>query len=329
MKKIFLIAVLILIFVINRAEVCGCTGLPVDLRVITAIDTTEIISIGGIKQLISIKGENKENPILLFLHGGPGSSLMEPADKFTDRLQKEFVVVQWDQRETGGTLKLNPSPKKLTVKLMQDDTYEVVKLLLKKFNHKKLYLASHSWGSVLAFNIADKYPELLSAYIAISPIIDQLKSAKLTEKTLKEWALKNKNEQALKELALVKIPFQQEEDLFYSQKWLFIRNGVEFAKKDDFKSKYYAWMSVWFPVWKESIGGNLFKDLPSVKCPVYFIEGNADGLAAHAIVEDYYKFLKAPKKDFFWFSNSGHTIFNTEPEKLQEVIITEILRKNK
>lgn len=317
MKKIFVMTVLVLAASIGRGET------------LAKIDTTEIISIGGVKQFISIKGRNKDNPVLLFLHGGPGSSMVEAADKFTDKLQDEFVVVQWDQRETGQTLKLNASPEKLTVKLLQNDTYEVIKLLLKKFNHKKLYLVSHSWGSVLAFNMVDKHPELLSAYIAISPIIDQVKSAQLTEQTLKEWALKDNNELALKELNLVKIPFEKEEDLFYSQKWLFIRNGVEFAKKDDFRSKYYAWMSVWFPVWKESTGNNLFKSLPVVNCPVYFIEGNADGLSAHTIVEDYYKFLKAPKKDFFWFSHSGHTVFNTEPEKLQEVIIDKILRKKR
>jgi pimeloyl-ACP methyl ester carboxylesterase len=317
MKNIFLIAVLVLTSFTGRGEV------------LAKIDTTEIISVGRIKQFISIKGRNKDNPVLLFLHGGPGSSMIAAADKFTDKLQDEFVVVQWDQRETGETLKLNPSPEKLTVKLLQNDTYEVIKLLLKKFNHQKLYLVSHSWGSVLAFNIADKHPELLAAYIAISPIIDQQKSAQLTEQTLKEWALKNNNELALKELNLVKIPFEKEEDLFYSQKWLFIRNGVEFAKKDDFRSKYYAWMSVWFPVWKESIGNNLFKSLPAVNCPVYFIEGNADDLSAHTIVEDYYKFLKAPQKDFFWFNHSGHTVFNTEPEKLQEVIIDKILRKKR
>src|SRR5271154_108319 len=73
------------------------------------IHSSEAIEIGGIKQWISIKGLNGTDPVLLFLHGGPGNSAMSYADGFTSELQKHFVVVQWDQRESGKTAKLNSS----------------------------------------------------------------------------------------------------------------------------------------------------------------------------------------------------------------------------
>ncbi|MEJ0055520.1 MAG: hypothetical protein WDN75_07610 [Bacteroidota bacterium] len=65
------------------------------------IHSEEAINIGGIKQWISIKGTDSKDPVLLFLHGGPGNSAMGYADKFTGELQKHFVVIQWDQRESG------------------------------------------------------------------------------------------------------------------------------------------------------------------------------------------------------------------------------------
>lgn len=289
------------------------------------IDTTEVVQIGGIKQFIKLQGVDNTKPLLLFLHGGPGTSLIPVADAFTNKLKEQFVVVQWDQREAGETLKLNHSTEKLSLQLLQKDTEEIIQYLLKKYNRKKLFLVSHSFGSMLGFDFAEKHPELLYAYIPISAIVDQLKSEKLTMEMLNKWAKETNNTEAAKELALVKVPFEKEDDLFYSQKWLFIHNGVDFAKEASFKAKYHDWLAIWFPMWKKSVTKNLFKTLPELKCPVYFIEGIGDQQKSHYLIEDYYKFVKAPKKELFWFDKSGHTVFNSEPEKLQQVIIEKIL----
>lgn len=290
-----------------------------------AYDTTEEVMLGGIRQFISIKGYDSEAPILLFLHGGPGSSLMPVAERLTDSLQTAFLVVIWDQRETGTTASLNTSDQELTHQLFQQDTYELIQYLLAKLHRKKLYLVSHSWGSVLGFEMALKHPELLHAYIPISPIIDQEAAARLTVKMLQKRARRENNETALRELAQVKIPFESQDDLFYSQKWLFIHNGVDFATKEDFKEKYYAWMATWFPMWKASVEQSLFETIPEIDCPIYFFEGNYDKQKSHNLVRSYCRRLKAPKKQFFWFRRSGHTIFNTEPEKIQRLLIEIIL----
>jgi pimeloyl-ACP methyl ester carboxylesterase len=317
MKKISFLLILLSMSLV-------CQSQKVENSNVVKIDTTEIVQIGGIKQFISIKGNNKENPILLFLHGGPGTSLVESSEKFTEKLKNEFVVINWDQRETGETLKLNSANENLTPELFKNDTYELIKYVLDKFKREKLYLVSHSWGSVLGFDIAEKHSELLYAYIPISPIIDQNKASKLTMEMLNNWAVKTKNNDAIAELNLVKVPFETQNDLFYSQKWLFIHNGVEFAKKEDFKTNYYKWLARWFPIWKKSVENNLFETLPKINCPIYFIEGNGDKLKSHYIVKEYCEFIQAPKKKLFWMKKSGHTVFNSEPEKLQEIIIEKI-----
>ncbi|PIF46637.1 pimeloyl-ACP methyl ester carboxylesterase [Chryseobacterium sp. 52] len=318
MKKLFFLLMLFSLTAVVKSAV-PCRQNPIK------IDTTEVVKIGGIKQFIKLQGTDETKPLLLFLHGGPGTSLIPVADAFTNKLKEQFVVIQWDQREAGETLKLNHSPEELSLGLLQKDTDELIKYLLKKFNRKKLFLVSHSFGSMLGFNFADKHPELLYAFIPISAIVDQRTSEKLTMDMLNKWAKETNNETAVKELALVKIPFEKEDDLFYSQKWLFIHNGVDFAKEDGFKAKYHEWLAVWFPMWKKSVTNNLFKTLPVLRCPVYFIEGNGDQQKSHYLVEDYYKFVKAPKKGMFWFEKSGHTVFNSEPDKLQQVIIEKIL----
>lgn len=285
------------------------------------IDISDTVTINDIRQFLSIKSNNSELPVLLFLHGGPGTSLIAAAEGFTDKLKEEFIVVNWDQRQTGETLQLNASDQPLSTALIQSDALRVTEYLLQKFKRKKLYLVSHSWGSVPGFSIAAKHPELLHAYIAISPIIDQDKAATLTIEAIQDWAKQQHNQLAAQEIGKIRVPFETKEDLFYFQKWLFIKNGVDFAQKEDFRTNYYKWMDIWFPTWKESVAQNMFQSLKQLKCPVYFIEGNADQYKSHELVKDYYTFIKAPKKGFYWMEKSGHTVFNTEPEKLQQTII--------
>ncbi|MGZ3944647.1 MAG: alpha/beta fold hydrolase, partial [Mucilaginibacter sp.] len=103
------------------------------------IDTTEILRVGGIKQVVRIEGRDRSKPLFLFITGGPGSEGIYPENKaYLDELKKHLTVVTWDQRNCGQTLKLNPSPQKLTVQLYENDTHELVAALLKQFHRKKM-----------------------------------------------------------------------------------------------------------------------------------------------------------------------------------------------
>jgi pimeloyl-ACP methyl ester carboxylesterase len=175
-----------------------------------------ILQINGIRQYVRIKGKDVSKPLILFLHGGPGGSLMQKFDKVSSQLQQHFVVVHWDQRETGETLKLNKTTEPLTLQLFYNDTHDLVDSLLRQFSKSKLYLIGYSWGSGLGFYIADKYPGLLYAYIAVSPVISQYKSDNISLAMLKE----KMGKKARQELEQVHIPFQNAEQLYYHRKWL-------------------------------------------------------------------------------------------------------------
>ncbi len=289
------------------------------------INIAGAVSIGGIKQYISIKGSDSSKPLLLFLHGGPGGSVMANADKFTDKLQKEFIVVQWDQRETGKTLQLNASPLPLTLQLFQTDTHDLIDTLLLQFHKKKIYLVGHSWGTSLGFYMAEKYPELLHAYIAISPVINAAASEQIALDMLKQKAVQTNNTIAIKELSTVKIPFENAEQLYYDRKWLFTSNGQEINDHTFPESFVLSWAATWFKVGMESFERNIAETLPSIHCPVYFFVGRKDYQTNFSISEKYYNKLVAPKKQLFWFEHSGHSIPDTEPALLQDIIIEKIL----
>jgi pimeloyl-ACP methyl ester carboxylesterase len=286
-----------------------------------AVDTTEAVSINGIQQFISLKGKDRSNPLLLFLHGGPGNSVMSYAHKFTSRLESNFVVVMWDQRASGKTQDLNHSDVPLTLSLFERDTYELIGLLLKKFHQQKLYLVGHSWGTVLGFEIASRYPELLHAYVAISPVINQLESERIILDIMKEKAAREKKQEAMEELSKVSIPFENGDQIYFHRKWLADFNGQRKLQKQF----VLTWADTWLPVWNEATAINRFKSLPSINCPVYFLTGTKDYQTNYSITEDYFNTVTAPVKQLFKFDNAGHSLPATRGNQIQDIFLREIL----
>lgn len=283
------------------------------------IDTILTPDIGGIKQVLEIKTDDSNKPVLLFLSGGPGSSMMPAAGKFTSILKDKFTIVQWDQRDAGKTLALNPSPNQPSVEQMEKDTYQVVRFLTKELNKEKVYLLGSSWGNVLGFYMVENHPELLHSYFAVNPVVSQLASEQELLEILKIYF--KENSIASKELTNVTIPFKKDEDLFYIRKWLFYKEGKKYVTSDEFQNGFLKWSKTWSPVWNEVMNIDLPKTLKKVKCPVYFFVGKNDIQTSTEITQNYFKTLKAPRKGLFLFENSGHQIHKDEPEKLQNAII--------
>lgn len=289
------------------------------------IDTTETIRVGGILQVVTLKGQDRSKPLFLFITGGPGSpGIYNESQAYFNELEKHLVVVQWDQRNCGKTLALNPSPVKLNVALYENDTYELVSSLLKQFKKKKLFLMGWSWGTVLGFYMAGNHPDLLYAYMAVSPAINQWESEQISLKELKQKAVTKKNAQAIKELAEVKIPFENGLQNYYDRKWLSIFNGETIDDTAAFK-KYFLENTEMISLFAEANNINLFTSLLKINCPVYFFAGRTDHQTNFAITEQYYKKVEAPKKELFWFEHSGHLIPVTEPKAMQKIVISKVL----
>jgi pimeloyl-ACP methyl ester carboxylesterase len=281
-----------------------------------SIRVAEAIPIGGIQQWITIRGADDAAPVLLFLHGGPGNSVMGYAEKFTATLQQHFVVVQWDQRESGKTAKLNTSPVPLTLDLMEQDASDIVAYLRKRFAKEKIYLAGHSWGGFLALRVAARHPDWLAACVPSAPMVNQWESERQSLGWLVERANDQKNEEALGELSQVHIPFQSADELYFHRRWLLLSE-----RRNPFPRKFVQqWGKTWFPLYTEACSVNLFERQPSLSCPVYFLVGKTDRQASSTITEAYYQALRAEKKELIWF-NSGHNLNVTEPIKFQESII--------
>lgn len=282
-----------------------------------SINISEVVQIGGIKQWVKFQGVDDRAPVLLFLHGGPGNSVMSYADRFTQELQKNFIVVHWDQRESGQTALLNTSPQALTVSLFISDAIELIEFLKNRFSQEKIYLVGHSWGGYLGLRVAAEKPEFIHTYFAMSPMVNQLESEHISLVTLKEKAVKENNAQAISELNQVEIPFKNAEQLYYHRKWLSKLMGSATPTR----SKVHDWAPAWLALFNEASQTNFLEFAPELKCPVYFLVGNKDYQTHHKLTELYYKDVVCSGKKLSWFSQSAHNPHLTETAKFQELII--------
>lgn len=306
------------------------------------------LDIGGTEQGIIIKGRNDQNPVLLFLHGGPGNPEYVLAQEAGVNLEDKFTVCWWEQRGTGMSYSSDQEP--VTQEQLISDTVEVTNYLRKRFKKNKIYLMGHSWGTYLGVQTANKYPELYHAYAGIGQISNQMHSEIISYdhmlKTLKEQG----NKSDLNKLRNFSIKDYQD----ITPEYLALRssilsdlgNGVYHQLKSKFElllpilmaHEYtlsdlygYAMGSLKMlesPANRSCYTTNLMEEIPRLEIPVYIFHGVHDMQVSYTLAKEYFDLLEAPIKKFYAFSNSAHSPFLEEPEKFMKLICQDVLGNN-
>lgn len=182
------------------------------------IASLEKIRLGGVDQWILIRGWDRSKPLLLFLHGGPGFPEMPFAHVNAD-LERDFVVVHWDQRGAG---KSYPAPNdSLDVEQFVADTRELSGLLLQRFHGPKLLLVGHSWGSLVGALTAARDPEKFFGYVGISQFADAPESERMMYRFALEQADRTGNARAVRELRRIGLPpYEKMADFRTMKNWV-------------------------------------------------------------------------------------------------------------
>jgi pimeloyl-ACP methyl ester carboxylesterase len=300
------------------------------------------LKIGGIDQWILVRGQSRENPILLFLHGGPGDAQISYSKPYNTLLEERFIVVNWDQRGAG--LSYSESIPKETMKIEQfvKDTRELITWLLDTYKKEKLFLAGHSWGSILGVLVADQVPELIVAYIGIAQVGNMMENERLAYKFAYEYAKKRNNLKAVKQLEKIgEPPYEKLLDAEIRSKWtqyahatlykrpasIFFRTAVsttEYSFIDIYrfqKGMSFSTLTMWDEVSKVS----LLERVPELKIPVCFFLGRHDYTVPFGASEQYFEALSAPHKEIIWFEKSAHSIPFEEPVRFQKLVIDKLL----
>jgi len=305
----------------------------------SAISSMEKLTIGGVDQWIQIRGWNKDHPVLLFVHGGPGFTDMPFYYKFDTLLENDFVVVHWDQRGAGKSYSKTIDPGTMNVEQFVKDTIELSEKLDARFG-KKIILAGHSWGSLIGILAASKRPDLYEAYVGIGQVTDMNDDDEASYKFALGHAMKAKNAKAVRELQEIGPPPWTARKLFSERKWVTRFGGVYHTltcgKVFDIAaiSPAYTLRDAYgmFEGIKSSLkmhgqmrAYDIKKMVPKLDVPVYFVEGKFDRLTPPELVSQYYESLKAPKKEMMVFGNSGHFPQWEEPEEFHETMVRRVL----
>jgi pimeloyl-ACP methyl ester carboxylesterase len=302
------------------------------------IQSVEPLVLGGLDQWILIRGEHQDNPLMLFLHGGPGLPLM-PFHRINASIEEHFTVIHWDQRGSGKSFYSDIPPETMTLDQLLSDTYELIQYLLKRFNRKKLYLVGYSCGSVLGMKTVAKYPELFEAYIGIGQIINMQESESISHQYAIQQAREAQNNIALKELELIgEPPYKSHRSMLEQRMWIntfggFFRQGIDNIKfyRTGFMSPDYSITDIrkLFKgidytskhLWNAFYQTNLVPLIPKLEVPVFFLAGKHDYVVPQSVLEKFYHQLEAPLgKELIWFDHSAHWPFLEEPQRFHEVL---------
>ena len=301
------------------------------------------VRIGGIEQWITIKGDDKRNPIVLFLHGGPGDAWSPFAESEFGAWEHEFNVVRWDQRGAGRTfVKSGPSIEPtMTLDRMVQDGIEVSEYLIKHLGQRKIILVGASWGSILGVYMIKQRPDLFYAYVGMAQVVNIRAGQAASYRQVLERARAAGDQTAATALETIGRP-----------PWSSIRQWPAFRKvllpyqaktvtaasppmrlepeydspseqaqrsdADDLSFIHFVGLTMDGPL--EQI------DLPSLgtdfAVPVYIIQGQEDLSAPPKLAKAYFESIRAPRKRFTIVPGTGH-----ESSVPQLDLVLEVLRE--
>jgi pimeloyl-ACP methyl ester carboxylesterase len=338
--SIFLILIIALLY---RAVQQSNVSSEVKIEPGHGIQSLEQVELGGLDQWIKIRGQDRQNPILLFLHGGPGMPELPVSHLFDTTLEQHFTVVHWDQRASGKTRRAGFDDRDLTISTFKQDTLDLVNYLRSRFDKDKIYLIGHSWGTMLGLLVVRDNPELFHAYIGMGQLVNLEENETVSLEFVRRQAEKEGNEEALQQLANLNPPYANNiEQLSIQRQWLYRYGGGYrgFAIEDllnsyvtspdysllDLASMVAGVATVAEQMWPEMVGFDSRLDVPELQVPAYFFTGRYDYNTPSELTQEYFDVLKAPHKEMVWFEDSAHFMNVSDSTRYQSVLIDKVLK---
>jgi pimeloyl-ACP methyl ester carboxylesterase len=305
------------------------------------------VQIGGIPQTMIIQSADPANPVLLFLHGGPGMPEFFMEQEHPTGLARHFTMVWWEQRGAGMSFSTAIPADSMTLEQMIEDTVEVADYLRDRFDKDRILLLGHSWGSYLGIQVAAAAPDRFLAYVGMAQISHQLLSEVMAHRDLLSVY------SALGDTAMVHqleaAPVSMEDGL--SPEWMRLRDrAMHGLKVGNTRDSDSVITGVFLPVWRvraytlfdkikvwrgklwsrpffweDMLRDDLASRLTGFDLPVYFFVGRHDLTSNPILSKSYFQKLSAPVKGFYVFEESAHSPLFEEPERATEILLRDVL----
>jgi pimeloyl-ACP methyl ester carboxylesterase len=311
------------------------------------VSSLEKVSLGGTEQWVLHRSEDVANPVVLFLHGGPGTSQLTANRRNTRSLERSFVVVTWDQRGAGKSYRAIHDTRRMTIAQFVDDTVDLTRMLLDRYGQEKLVLVGHSWGSVIGAMAAAAHPELYHCYVGIGQVAHMREGEALSYRWVLQQARDRGDARAVQALvAMGPPPYRGDwQRATIRQRALLARFGGEtqgsrtgamthvlgallVSREYSYRDRVNYFRGIFGSMrllWPELMEVDLFESVPEIAVPVVFAEGRYDMESPSEIAARYFSALRAPSKQLVWFENSGHLPNTEERAAFNRMMIDTVL----
>jgi pimeloyl-ACP methyl ester carboxylesterase len=292
------------------------------------VDEKGYVRIGGMEQWVRIKGSSCANPIVVLVHGGPGNPTTPWADNVYKAWEKDFTIVQWDQRGAGMTYGRNPpaEDEPLVVERLRDDGVEVARYAARRFGKHKVILMGGSWSSVLGVTMAKSNPEMFCGYVSSSQVVGNAVSQRGSYEATLALARAAGDADAIAKLegigppqwtnprnpGIIRRIMRKYEALrtepapkawwVFSPEYATAKYDADYTAGED-----YSWLQ-FVGLKGDGIGSkiDLYKLGPAFAIPFYMVQGEQDLLTMPEPSKRYFDFIQAPHKEFVLVPRAGH-----------------------
>ena len=314
------------------------------------IDEHQKLALNGTTLDFRIRGTKADNPVLLFLHGGPGVCdrhfVLEDQATLTD----VATLVCFDQRGAGKSYTSEQAKQHMDTELVLADAIAAIDWLRAHFGQEKIYLVGHSYGSYLGVLLASRVPEKISAYIGLGQLVNGAENERISYEFVLDEATKRNDAKALAALERIGWPvdgyYRSLDDLTVQRNLLTKYGGAAHGKKESMitsmvlpilrspeytlfdiagyaKGAYYNLRELW----REVIATKFDQTVTSLSVPVFITQGRHDRNTPPELAKAWFDALEAPQKHWIWFEESAHSPIREEKDAWNAVIRTQVLGK--
>lgn len=312
-----------------------------------SVASLERLVIGGVEQSLLVRGRNATNPVLLYLHGGPGTSELGMVRTHNmPVLEQHFVVAIWDQRGAGKSFAARRPEAQMTVEQLLHDTLELTELLCSRFGQRAIYLVGHSWGSLLGVLAAQRRPELYRAYVGVGQAVAMREGEQLSYDWALDQARRANDTKSVRQLEEIgPPPYAPLRPKLMTQRRILAKYGGEVHGSASggmptlvrglLAATEYGWLdrvNVFRGVfagmrllWPQILELDLRTRAAKLELPVYFLLGRHDWEAPAVLAEQYFERLRAPRKQLVWFERSAHFVNTEEADAFNRFFVDRLL----
>ena len=304
------------------------------------IDELMSLTINGSQQWVLCRGVDRSNPVVLFVHGGPGYPQMWYSRGLDGDFIEDFVVVHWDQRGAGKSYS-EDTPETITLNQIVSDGLELTRYLKRKFQVEKIILVGHSWGTMVGANMARNSPGDFHAFVSVGTCADWRRGEELRYATLQRLAREKDDQDAVLQLKELGPPpyLNAAQTTRFGELVIKLQGFSGTSRKlteDDLlqaigKNQEYSHQEIETSL--DALHKNLDllnefgnryvlkREVPRLDVPVFFVQGEHDANTPTVLAKEYFEALEAPQgKHWILFQGCAHMAMYEDRQRFLQVL---------